>query len=120
MAAPMSPTLYGCVLPNHYAVALDSPQTPVTLREAINTSVERVSAIPTAIRDCLSFREAEVLACLLDVARPTNKDLGEQLGISVHSVHSHLKSIYRKLDVNSRREAALATVRAGWRPGDDA
>ncbi len=38
----------------------------------------------------------------------TNLAIGENLGISVHAVKFHLASIYRKLGVSNRTEAAVA------------
>ncbi len=55
--------------------------------------------------DGLSNREREVLEGLLRGARP--RAIGEQLGISVHTVRNHVKAIYRKLGVHSRVELLL-------------
>ena len=52
----------------------------------------------------LSERELEVLSLL--ERGSTNDEIGRSLFVSANTVKAHLKSIYRKLDVNSRREAA--------------
>jgi DNA-binding CsgD family transcriptional regulator len=58
----------------------------------------------------LSPREQQVLAL---VSRGlTNVEAGRQLGIGPHAVKFHLASIYRKLGVGNRTEAATAYVRA--------
>ena len=63
-------------------------------------------------RGLLSARELEVLL-LLDEHLGTD-EIAERLYISEHTVRSHVKSLLRKLNVSSRREAldALATARA--------
>jgi DNA-binding CsgD family transcriptional regulator len=58
----------------------------------------------------LSPREQQVLAL---VSRGlTNADAGLELGIGQHAVKFHLASIYRKLGVGNRTEAATVYVRA--------
>jgi DNA-binding NarL/FixJ family response regulator len=37
--------------------------------------------------------------------------VAEELGVSVHAVKFHLASIFRKLDVHNRTEAAVAFLR---------
>jgi LuxR family maltose regulon positive regulatory protein len=54
--------------------------------------------------DPLSERELEVLRLL--AGGHTNDEIGRSLYVSANTVKAHLKSIYRKLDVNSRHEAA--------------
>ena len=68
--------------------------------------------VPDAIAQSLSARELEVLL-LLDEHLSTD-EIAERLFISEHTVRSHVKSLLRKLNVSSRREAldALATARA--------
>lgn len=53
----------------------------------------------------LSAREMEVLAFLAKGIRLV--DIAKQLGISHHTVGDHVKNIYRKLNINSRAEAAI-------------
>ena len=67
--------------------------------------------VPESIACRLSARELEVLL-LLDEHLGTDQ-IANRLFISEHTVRSHVKSLLRKLDVSSRRQAleALATAR---------
>ena len=69
------------------------------------------SGVPDAIAGELSAREVEVLL-LLDEHLGTD-EIASRLFISEHTVRSHVKSVLRKLNVSSRREAleALAAAR---------
>ena len=69
-------------------------------------------SVPESIVASLSARELEVLL-LLDEHLGTD-EIAERLYISEHTVRSHVKSLMRKLNVSSRREAldVLATARA--------
>jgi DNA-binding NarL/FixJ family response regulator len=68
--------------------------------------------VPDEIAHSLSAREVEVLL-LLDEHLGT-EEIAARLFISEHTVRSHVKSLLRKLDVSSRREAleALSSARA--------
>ncbi|OUJ71132.1 hypothetical protein BXP70_22720 [Hymenobacter crusticola] len=57
---------------------------------------------PLAPSAVLTEREQEIVQNL--VAGLSEKQVAQQLGISVQTVHSHSKSIYRKLHVSSRSE----------------
>lgn len=59
----------------------------------------------------LTRREREVLALLAKGA--TYEDAARLLGISLGTVQSHVKSLYRKLEVSSKAEAAAEAVRRG-------
>jgi len=65
---------------------------------------------PLQPHDALSTRETEVVALL--ARGRTNKDIADELFISVRTVEAHLRSVYAKLAVRSRTEAALWAVRA--------
>jgi DNA-binding NarL/FixJ family response regulator len=69
------------------------------------------SGVPESIARELSAREVEVLL-LLDEHLGTDQ-IAKRLYISEHTVRSHVKSLLRKLNVPSRREAleALAAAR---------
>ena len=51
----------------------------------------------------LTAREAEVLESLARGC--TYIQVGDRLGMSVHTVESHVKNLYRKLNVHSARAA---------------
>lgn len=66
---------------------------------------------PTPRQSALSPRETEVLTL---VARGyTVRDVADTLGMSYNTAAGHLKSIYHKLAVNSRAEAATEALRLG-------
>ena len=59
----------------------------------------------------LSPREAQVLE--MAARGLPNGEVARQLDVTVHAVKFHLASIYRKLGVANRTEAAVAYLRAG-------
>ncbi len=62
----------------------------------------------------LTDREAEVLRLLAQGL--TNKDIAQTLILSVRTIDAHLRSIYGKLNMRSRTEAALWATRHGYGP----
>jgi predicted ATPase/DNA-binding CsgD family transcriptional regulator len=61
--------------------------------------------------EALSDRELEILRLLS--AGLTNKEIAERLIMSVNTVHSHVKSIFAKLDVTTRAAATRAALVRG-------
>jgi DNA-binding NarL/FixJ family response regulator len=59
----------------------------------------------------LSERESEVLA--LVVEGYTNREIGDELGIARNTVKNHLRSVYAKLNVSNRTQAAAYAVGHG-------
>ncbi len=57
----------------------------------------------------LTGREREVLSLL--VQGYSYQNAAAQLSLSTHTVHSHIRSVYRKLGVNSRSEAVYHALR---------
>ncbi len=64
-----------------------------------------------AEKTSLTSREVDVLR--LVVAGKTNQEIGVALGISDKTVEKHLESVFAKLGVASRVEAAVRAVREG-------
>ncbi len=59
----------------------------------------------------LSSREQEILC--LTATGVSNKEISQQLYISINTVKVHLRNIYAKLEVSSRTEAAMWAVQNG-------
>lgn len=59
----------------------------------------------------LTPRESDVLRLLAKGYR--NAEASQMLGISAHTLGGYIKTVYRKLGVSSRAEAALQAVRLG-------
>lgn len=55
------------------------------------------------MRSLLTRRELDVLSLLARGC--TYVQIGDRLGVSVHTVESHVKNIYRKLNAHSARAA---------------
>ena len=60
-------------------------------------------------QNLLSSREQAVLDCLAQGL--AYKQIGDQLGISINTIRSHLRHIYEKLHVQSRTEAVAKYLR---------
>lgn len=60
-------------------------------------------------RKNLSVRETEVLDRV--VLGMTNAQIARELNVTTHAVKFHLGSVYRKLRVTNRTEAAVAYLR---------
>jgi len=59
-----------------------------------------------------SDREREVL--MLATEGLSNKDIAEQLSLSVRTVQAYFTRVFKKLQVGSRTEAVLYGLREGW------
>ena len=60
----------------------------------------------------LHLREMEILGLIARGMR--DREIAAELGISVHTVHAHINSIFRKLGVKSRTEALVQAMKVGW------
>jgi DNA-binding NarL/FixJ family response regulator len=81
------------------------------LLETVRETGGRKTGVPDSIATELTAREVEILLLLDD--RLETDEIAKRLFISEHTVRSHVKSILRKLQVSSRREAVekLAAAR---------
>jgi DNA-binding NarL/FixJ family response regulator len=76
--------------------------------------VRRPSGDDTVV---LTVREQDVLS--LAAACATDKEIADELCISVHTVKSHMRNILSKLQLGRRHEAALFAMREGLIPPPD-
>ena len=63
-------------------------------------------------KEQMTDREIQVLCLVVD--GKTNKEIGHTLGISQKTVEKHLESVYSKLNVTSRVEAAILALKEGY------
>ena len=87
---------------------------PPTIAARALTALARGEPVGSGRTEMLSEREIDVIRLLGQGL--TNKDIAQTLILSVRTVEAHLRSIYGKLDVRSRTEAALWAVRHGYGP----
>jgi DNA-binding NarL/FixJ family response regulator len=89
-----------------------APMTGEIARLVIASFRQPVQQTPEEVG--LTQREEE---CLRFLARGmANKEIAQQMGVSVSTVHFHLKGIYQKLHVRSRAEATLRYLQAAPAP----
>ena len=88
-----------------------SPDPDVGVPPLTASASHALPSAPSLVSIQLSPREREVLALLCQ--RFTNLEIADALFISYRTVTTHVTSIFNKLGVNSRREAAAVAVRDG-------
>jgi LuxR family maltose regulon positive regulatory protein len=81
------------------------------LLDAFSTPVHPPSSVVQTLDGELTNREHDILELLAQRLR--TKEIAERLFISTHTVNAHLKSLYRKLDVHSRRQAVDRAKKLG-------
>lgn len=98
------------------AITLDggapvSPAAAVYLLDLLRTPAPAPEAGPgNAADDRLTQRETELLRAFAE--GKSYKEAARALGISPHTVGTHVKAIYRKLEVNSRSDAIRQAFRS--------
>jgi len=91
---------------------------PKIARKVLNRfAVSGTKTEEVASLDLLSEREMEVLKYAAKGL--SNRDIAEQLFLSIRTVQAHLGNIFNKLDVGSRTEAILYGLKKGWFSIDD-
>ncbi|MCP5099672.1 MAG: hypothetical protein GY943_29310 [Chloroflexi bacterium] len=87
----------------HQGIATAYVNQLLSALENENKSATTEPSLPEPLEEPLSDREIEVLRLMeTDLRAP---EIADQIFVSVHTVRSHIKSIYRKLNVHSRYEA---------------
>ena len=88
-----------------------SPISPIIARQLLIQIQPASKAATMPLKEGLSPRELEILNLL---ARGfSNVEIGELISISKLTVGTHVKNIYRKLEVNSRSEAVFEASSRG-------
>lgn len=91
-------------------LAFEAPQAAVLPAEHALLPTPPAKLLPAPIEP-LTPRELEVLALIVEGL--TNKGIAERLLMSVHTVHSHVRTIFSKLGVSSRAAATRAAIEFG-------
>lgn len=121
-SAALSSGASGCLLTDTSADGLSTAlrqaaRGEITLPAELMRAIVATSVAPDASPIApLSERETDVLV-LVAQGHP-NKEIAQQLLLSVRTVEHHLESIYAKLGVHSRTEAAVIAVREGLATAD--
>lgn len=71
------------------------------LEGELNLLIQRQDKKPSTS----NFSEREIEVLMLIAKHKSNKEIAEQLFISINTVKYHVKNLYEKLEVNSRKEA---------------
>ena len=108
-ASPISPMIARRVLSKYRAMQGNSAPAPLyTAQAAIKTEAFE------AEKGMLSRREQEVLEL---IARGFSySEIAELKALSVHTIQTHIKSLYGKLEVHSKMEAVMEATRMGLLP----
>jgi len=86
---------------------------PSATRQIINRLTSKARGQEeTVVTSPLTEREQEILK--LTAKGVSNKDIADNLCLSIRTVQSHLSNIFKKLAVGSRTEAILYGLRRGW------
>jgi len=88
------------------------PISPPVARRIIRYFNDRNREASNEISDCnITKRECEILTL---VAKGLNRsDIASRLNLSTNTVATHIKSIYRKLDISSKTEATMKAISLG-------
>jgi DNA-binding NarL/FixJ family response regulator len=94
----------------HQGDALINPSLAVKLLDEFR----RLGQIADEAEDMEGLTQGEMEVLRLVAQGADNKTIAEQLALSERTVANRLSSVYEKLHVNSRTQAALAALRRGW------
>ena len=108
-ASPISPMIARRVLSKYRSM-----QSAAMLAPAVVASVAINSDVFATEKAVLSPREQEVLEL---ISRGFSySEIADSKNLSVHTIQTHIKSLYGKLEVHSKMEAVLEATRMGLLP----
>jgi len=88
-----------------------APMTPEVARKVLE-AFATTGGVPESTEDYqLTDRELDILRLLADGL--VKKEIGDHLNISVHTVSTHLRKVYRKLHVGTNTGAVAKALREG-------
>jgi DNA-binding NarL/FixJ family response regulator len=96
-------------------LALTSPLSSLAafpLATGNKSAISDTGVLHSSVMQQITPREKDII--LLVGRGFTNRRIATQLNLSERTVHSHLASIFQKLDVTNRLELALLAYRWGW------
>ncbi len=85
-----------------------SPAVAATVLDRLRAT----EAVPTQPTSILSNTQLEIVRLI--AAGFSNREIADRVHLSQNTVKSHVREIYRKLDVGNRVEAALTATQRGW------
>jgi len=106
--------LFLIVLRKHNTVKTEKLRTEIKLRlsqthqlknELLKSQEKKSTAVNVVLHEKLSEREQEVLDLL--ILGLSNKEIASKLFLSVNTIKTHILSLYHKLDVKNRTQAAI-------------
>ena len=97
-----------CLAHTIHASRGESPISPAIARYLVHELCSK----PAVIDDTLSAREVALLRLAADGL--LYKEIAARLSISNHTVHTHIKNIYSKLQAAGRAEAVLKARKLGY------
>lgn len=92
----------------HEAAAGGSPMSPAVATRVVNL-LAKLTRPSNPVS--LSPREQEILALITD--GKTAKEIADRLDVSIHTVDSHTRHLFKKLEVRSRAAAVARALREG-------
>ena len=67
-----------------------------------------------AVDDTVHLTGSEIEIVRLIAGGLTTKEIASRKNISFHTVNTHRKNIFRKMDVSNASELIIQSIKAGW------
>ena len=96
---------------------IDQLADPGMLRSLLEQSRRMQSASHRRPRMAAALTQRELAVLQLLPTRLSTREIGDQLHVSVNTIRSQVRAIYRKLEVRGRAEAVARARRLGLVPG---